>query len=76
MTDTKPGDPGRFSRKIPEGDDRHRLVCDTCGFVRYENPQIVVGSVAVWEDRILLCRRAIPPRAGYCTRPAGYLELG
>ncbi len=59
----------------PEGDDRERLVCPDCGFVHYDNPRIVVGSVCVWEDRILLCRRAIPPRLGYWTLPAGYLEL-
>jgi len=64
----------RFLREIPEGDTLPRLVCRDCGFIRYENPQIVVGSVAFWEDRILLCRRAIPPRKGFWTLPAGYLE--
>lgn len=68
--------PGRFTRRVPDGDDRRRLVCDSCGFIHYENPQIVVGSVASWGDRILLCRRAIAPREGYWTLPAGYLELG
>lgn len=62
--------------KIPDGDDRERPTCGKCGFVDYENPKIVVGSVATWEDRILLCRRAIEPRIGYWTLPAGYLELG
>jgi ADP-ribose pyrophosphatase YjhB (NUDIX family) len=65
----------RFERRVPEGDDRTRLVCPDCGFVNYENPKIVVGSVAAWEDRILLCRRAIEPRRGFWTLPAGYLEL-
>lgn len=65
----------RFSRRAPEDDDRERLVCERCGFVNYENPKIVVGSVATWEDKILLCRRAIDPRDGYWTLPAGYLEL-
>lgn len=65
----------RFERKVPAGDDRTRLVCRDCGFVNYENPKIVVGSVATWEDRILLCRRAIEPRRGFWTLPAGYLEL-
>ncbi|WP_193367029.1 NUDIX hydrolase [Pelagibius marinus] len=65
----------RFERRVPEGDDRTRLVCSDCGFVNYENPKIVVGSVAAWEDRILLCRRAIEPRRGFWTLPAGYLEL-
>ena len=64
----------QFTRRTPEEDDRQRLVCDRCGFVNYENPKIVVGSVATWEDRILLCRRAIDPRIGYWTLPAGYLE--
>ncbi len=64
-----------FSRRAPEDDDRERMVCERCGFVNYENPKIVVGSVATWEDRILLCRRAIDPRDGYWTLPAGYLEL-
>ena len=65
----------RFSRRRPEEDDRERLVCERCGFVNYENPKIVVGSVATWEDKFLLCRRAIDPRDGYWTLPAGYLEL-
>jgi len=65
----------RFTRRTPEQDDRQRLVCERCGFVDYENPKIVVGSVATWEDRVLLCRRAINPRDGYWTLPAGYLEL-
>ncbi|HEX6102419.1 MAG TPA: NUDIX hydrolase [Alphaproteobacteria bacterium] len=64
-----------FIQKIPEGDTRPRLVCDTCGFVRYENPKIVVGSVVAHDGRVLLCRRAINPRSGFWTLPAGYLEL-
>jgi ADP-ribose pyrophosphatase YjhB (NUDIX family) len=64
-----------FVQKIPEGDTRPRLVCDTCGFIRYDNPKIVVGSVVGHEGRILLCRRAINPRSGFWTLPAGYLEL-
>ena len=66
----------RFERRVPPGDDRNRLVCADCGFVQYENPKIVVGSVATWHDRILLCRRAIHPRRDFWTLPAGYLELG
>lgn len=53
-----------------------RRVCDHCGFVHYENPRIVVGSVVRHGDRVLLCRRAINPRKGFWTIPAGYLELG
>jgi len=66
----------RFERRVPAGDDRSRLVCADCGFVQYENPKIVVGAVATWQGRILLCRRAINPRRGFWTLPAGYLELG
>ncbi len=65
----------RFIRRIPEGDDRERLTCADCGFVAYENPKVVVGSVVSVDGRVLLCRRAIEPRAGYWTLPAGYLEM-
>lgn len=68
--------PQSFTRQIPDGDNRPRLVCGECGFVNYENPKVVVGSVARWEDRLLLCRRAIDPRRGFWTLPAGYLEVG
>jgi len=67
---------GPRQRLVPEGDDRERLVCPDCGYIAYENPLIVVGAVATWQDRILLCRRAIPPRKGYWTIPAGFLERG
>ncbi len=67
---------GSRVRMVPEGDTHERLVCETCGFIEYSNPKVVVGAVCVWEDRILLCRRAIEPRHGYWTIPAGYLELG
>lgn len=76
MSDSRADDPDNFSRRVPDGDDRTRLICDACGFIQYENPRIVVGSVASWGDRILLCRRAIAPRRGFWTLPAGYLELG
>lgn len=67
---------GPISRRVPEGDTLPRLVCDTCGFIRYDNPKIVVGVVASLHDgRILLCRRAIEPQHGFWTIPAGYLEL-
>ena len=64
-----------FEDKIPPGEDRLRSVCGHCGFINYQNPKIVVGSVAVWQDHILLCKRAIEPRKGFWTIPAGYLEL-
>jgi len=60
---------------VPEGDNRERKVCPDCGFIAYENPKVVVGAVCRWGERILLCRRAINPRSGYWTLPAGYLEL-
>ena len=64
-----------FIRRIPEGDDRERLTCPDCGFVAYENPKIVVGSVVAVDGRVLLCRRAIEPRRGFWTLPAGYMEM-
>ena len=65
-----------FSRRVPPGDDHERSVCDRCGYVAYENPKIVTGSVATAPDgRILLCKRAIEPRKGYWTLPAGYMEM-
>jgi ADP-ribose pyrophosphatase YjhB (NUDIX family) len=66
---------GPIVRAIPEGDDRERLTCADCGFIAYENPKIIVGAVCHWGERILLCRRAIDPRLGYWTLPAGYMEL-
>ncbi len=74
-TTHRPPNSQRFVERVPEGDDQPRLVCDDCGFIHYENPKVVVGSVATWEDRILLCRRAIEPRKGLWTLPAGFLEL-
>ena len=71
----KPAGSGSFVRKVPPGDNLPRLVCADCGFVNYENPKVVVGSVTTWDDKILMCRRAIPPRSGFWTLPAGYLEL-
>ena len=62
-------------RTVPDGDDRERLTCPDCGFIAYENPKMVAGSVVSVGDRIMLCRRAIEPRKGFWTLPAGYLEL-
>ncbi len=64
-----------FTRTVPPGDTHVRDVCDTCGYVAYTNPKIVTGAVVSHEGRILLCRRAIEPRHGFWTLPAGYLEL-
>ncbi|BAC88866.1 NUDIX hydrolase [Gloeobacter violaceus] len=72
--DAEPRGPSVF--KIPEGDNRERLVCPDCGFIYYDNPRIVTGAVCLWEDQVLLCRRDIEPRRNYWTLPAGYLELG
>ena len=67
---------GSFERRVPDGDNRERLICADCGFVAYENPKIVVGSVVAEAGRVLMCRRAIEPRRGFWTLPAGYLEHG
>lgn len=62
--------------KVPEADDRPRHVCESCDVIHYQNPKIVAGCLPVWKDRVLLCKRAIEPRLGYWTLPAGYMELG
>jgi ADP-ribose pyrophosphatase YjhB (NUDIX family) len=64
-----------FVHVIPEGDNRLRQVCTDCGFVAYENPKVVVGAVVTSGEKILLCRRAINPRRGFWTLPAGFMEL-
>jgi len=61
--------------RIPDGDNRPRYICISCELIHYQNPNIVAGSIPVWEDgRILLCRRAIEPRYGLWTLPAGFME--
>ena len=60
--------------RIPAGDSLPRHVCRQCGTIHYQNPKLVVGALAEWEDRILLCRRAIEPRLGFWTLPAGFME--
>src|SRR5713226_9032199 len=64
------------SRKVPPGDHLPRFVCDACQAIHYENPKIVVGCIPEWEDQILLCRRAIEPKYGLWTVPAGFMEQG
>ena len=63
-----------FERRIPAGDNLERLVCRECDWVHYDNPRIIVGAVCLWEEKILLCKRAIEPRSGYWTIPAGFME--
>jgi len=66
----------RVERLVPPGDSLPRFVCASCGTIHYENPKIVVGCIPEWEARILLCRRAIEPRHGLWTVPAGFMENG
>lgn len=65
-----------FALEIPPGDDKDRRVCQRCDFIDYQNPKIVAGSVVLKGDQILLCKRAIEPRKGFWTLPAGFMELG
>lgn len=62
--------------RIPEGDTLPRIVCGACGTIHYQNPRVVVGTIPVWDGKVLLCRRAIEPRYGLWTLPAGFLENG
>jgi ADP-ribose pyrophosphatase YjhB (NUDIX family) len=65
-----------LAKRVPPGDSLPRYLCDACGSIHYENPRLVVGCIPEWEGRILLCRRAIEPRYGYWTLPAGFMENG
>jgi len=67
---------GPSVKTVPPGDDRERLVCPDCGYIAYDNPKIITGAVCIWQQKFLICRRAIPPRKGFWTIPAGFLELG
>lgn len=60
--------------RCPEGDNFQRFICDNCGVIHYQNPKIVCGAIAMWENKVLLCRRAIEPRKGKWNLPAGYME--
>ncbi|MBT8519560.1 NUDIX hydrolase [Polynucleobacter paneuropaeus] len=62
--------------RIPADDSRERYICEQCGSIHYENPRNVVGSIPIYGDQVLLCRRAIEPRYGFWTLPAGFLEIG
>ena len=61
-------------KRVPPGDSLERWVCDQCGEIHYQNPKLVVGCVPEQAGRLLLCRRAIEPRYGYWTLPAGFME--
>ena len=63
-------------QRIPEGDSRLRSVCPACQVIHYVNPKMVLGTIPVWQDQVMLCRRAIEPRMGLWTLPAGFMELG
>jgi ADP-ribose pyrophosphatase YjhB (NUDIX family) len=67
---------GSIEFVVPHGDDRNRHVCGACGHIHYLNPKLVVGTLPVWENKVLLCKRAIEPRYGKWTLPAGFMEEG
>ena len=62
--------------RIPPEDNRERAICKKCSKIHYVNPKVVVGSMSTWDNKILLCKRAIEPRKGFWTLPAGFLEIG
>ena len=62
--------------RCPDDDNRPRHICVACGMIHYQNPKMVIGSIPEWEDKILLCRRAIEPRHGLWTLPGGFMENG
>ena len=66
----------RIEWRIPEGDNLPRFVCAACATIHYQNPKVVVGCLPEWQDQVLLCKRAIEPRLGLWTLPAGFLENG
>ncbi|MDH5738595.1 MAG: NUDIX hydrolase [Gammaproteobacteria bacterium] len=66
----------KVTLKVPEGDNRSRHVCVQCDAIHYQNPRIIAGCLPIYDDSVLLCRRAIEPRAGKWTLPAGFMENG
>jgi ADP-ribose pyrophosphatase YjhB (NUDIX family) len=62
--------------RVPEGDNRERFLCEHCDTIHYQNPRVVTGCLAIWDDQVLLCKRSINPRSGFWTLPAGFLENG
>ncbi len=65
-----------IEQRIPEGDNRLRFVCPQCQTIHYQNPRIIAGCMPVWGEQVLMCRRAIEPRRGFWTLPAGFMENG
>jgi len=65
-----------LAHRVPDNDNLPRYICDHCNIVHYQNPRMVVGCLPSWHDKVLLCRRAIEPRRGFWTLPAGYMENG
>ncbi|MEZ6131333.1 MAG: NUDIX hydrolase [Planctomycetaceae bacterium] len=65
-----------FKARIPPGDSLERMVCDQCNWIHYDNPRIIVTGLCLWEDQVLMCRRAIAPRYGFWTLPGGFMEIG
>lgn len=67
---------GQVSLQVPAGDDRERYVCSACITIHYQNPRLVTGCIPQWGEQVLMCKRAIEPRCGFWTLPAGYMENG
>lgn len=65
-----------ITHKIPDGDNRLRYVCESCGEIHYQNPKVIAGILPTYKSKVLLCKRSIQPRVGYWTLPAGFLENG
>lgn len=65
-----------LQRRVPAGDSRERLVCENCEWIHYENPRIIVTGFCLWENSVLLARRAIAPRRGFWSLPGGFMEVG
>ncbi len=70
------GKAGPIHLKVPPDDTIERLTCNECGFINYINPKVIVGAVCTWGNKFLLCKRAIEPRIGFWTMPAGFMEEG
>lgn len=67
---------GTVELRIPADDNRARYICTACNTIHYQNPRLVIGSIPVWQDKVLLCRRAIEPQYGKWTFPGGFMENG